>query len=57
MREKRTNKSYNSRLTLWFDRISPFDFTIDLLPGSEIGLVDYIAREPPQKAVNISTYG
>ena len=56
MRENRANKSYNSRLTIWVDRILPFDFTIDHLPGSKMGSVDYISREPQQKAVNTSTY-
>ena len=46
MRENRSNKSYNSRLTLW----------VDHLPGSKMGLVDYISRDPQQKAVNISAY-
>ena len=56
MRENRANKSYNSRLTRWVDRLLPFDFTIDHLPGSKVGLVDYISRDPQQKAVNISAY-
>ena len=56
MRENRANKSYNSRLTRWVDRLLPFDFTIDHLPGSKMGLVDYISRNPQQKAVNISAY-
>ena len=56
MRENRYNKSYNSRLTRWVDRLLPFDFSIDHLPGSKIGLVDYISRDPQQKAVNISAY-
>ena len=56
MRENRSNKSYNSRLTRCVDRLLPFDFSIDHLPGSKMGLVDYISRDPQQKAVNISTY-
>ena len=56
MREKRANKSYNSRLTRWLDRPLPFDFTIDYLHGCKMGLVDYISRDPQQKAVNISAY-
>ena len=56
MRENRANKSYISQLTLWFDRPLPFDFTIDHLPGSKIGLVDSISRDPKQKAFNISAY-
>ena len=52
----RANKSYNSSLTRWVDRLLPFDFTIDHLPVSKMGLVDYISRDPQQKAVNISAY-
>ena len=56
MRENRSNKSYNSRLTRWVDRLLPFEFSIDHLPGSKMGLVDYISRDPQQEAVNISAY-
>ena len=58
MRENRANKSYNSRLTRGVDRhrLIPFHFTIDHLPGSKMRLVDYISRDPQQKAVNISAY-
>ena len=56
MRENRANKSHNSRLTHWVDRLLPFDFTIDHHLGSRMGLVDYISRDPQQKAVNISVY-
>ena len=56
MRENRSNKSYKSRLTRWVDRLLPFDFSIDHLPGSKMRLVDYISRDPQQKAVNISAY-
>ena len=56
MRENRSNKSYNSRLTRWVDRLLPFDFSIDHLPGSKMGLVNYISCDPQQKAVNISAY-
>ena len=56
MRESRANKSYISRLARWVDRLLPFDFTIDHIIDSKMGLIDYISREPQQKAVNISTY-
>ena len=56
MRENRANKSYNSRLTRWVDRLLLFDFKIDHLPGSKMGLVYYISREPQQKAVKVSAY-
>ena len=49
MRENRANKSYNSRLTRWVGRLLPFDFSIDHLPGSKMGMVDYILREHQKK--------
>ena len=56
MSENRSNKSYNSRLTRWVDRLLPIDFSIEHLPGSKMGLVDYISRDPQQQAVKISAY-
>ena len=56
MRENRANKSYNSRLSRWVDRLLRFDFLIGHPPVSIMGLVDYILRETQQKAVKISTY-
>ena len=56
MRDNRSNKSNNSRLTRWLDRLLTFDFSIDHLPGTKMGLVDYISRDPHQQAVNISAY-
>ena len=56
MRENRANKSFKSPLARWVDRLLHFDFSTDHLFGSKMGLVDYTLREPPQKAVNISTY-
>ena len=46
MKEHRSNKSYNSRLTHWIDRLLPFDFNIEHIPGAKMGLVDYISRQP-----------
>ena len=56
MSENRSNKSYNSRLTRWVDRLLPFDFSIDHLPGTKMGLVVYISRDPHQQPANISAY-
>ena len=56
MKEHRSNKSCNSRLTRWVDRLLPFQFDIEHLPGAKMGLVDYISRNPSQKAKKISTY-
>ena len=55
-KENRSNKSYNSRLTHWVDRLLPFQFDIEPLPGAKMGLVDYISRNPSQKAKKVSAY-
>ena len=52
----RSNKSYNSLLTRWIDRLLPFDFNIEHIPGNRMGLVDYILRQPNQKAKSIAQY-
>ena len=56
MKENRSNKSYNSRLTRWVDRLLPFQIDIEYLPGAKMGLVDYISRNPSQKAKRVSAY-
>ena len=56
MKENRSNKSYNSRLTRWVDRLLPFQFDIEHLPGAKMGLVDYLSRHPSQKTKKVSAY-
>ena len=56
MKEIRSNKSYNSRLTRWVDRLLPFQFDIEHLPGAKMGLVDYISRNLSQKTKKLSAY-
>ena len=50
LKSRRSNKSYNSRLTRRIDRLLPIDFNIEHIPGTEMGLVDYSSRQPNQKA-------
>ena len=50
MKEHWSNKSYNSRLTLWVDRLLAFYFNIEHIPSAKMGLVDYISRQPNQEA-------
>ena len=50
------NKAMFSRLTLWLDRLIPFDFRIEHKPGAKIGLADYLSRHPSREATPISTY-
>ena len=56
MKENRLNKSYNSRLTHWIDRLIPFLFDIEHLPGAKMGFVDYFFRHPYQKVEKVSAY-
>ena len=49
LKDNRSNKSYNSRLTYWVNHFLPFDFNIEHMPGAKMGLVDYIFRQPNQK--------
>ena len=49
MKEHRSNKSYNSRLTRWVDSLLPFDFNIEHIPGAKIGLVDYFLANQIKK--------
>ena len=46
LRENRGNKTYQSRLTRWADRLLQFDYEIDLLPGTKMGLIDQLSRQP-----------
>ena len=56
MKEHRSNKSYDSRLTRWVDRFLYFDFNIEHIPGAKMGLVDYISRQPNQEAKVTNKY-
>ena len=56
LKSHRSNKSYKGRLTRWIDCLLPFDFNIEYIPGTRMGLVDYISRQPNQKAKSINQY-
>ena len=50
MKEHRSNKSFNSHLTLCVDRFLPSDLNVEHIPGAKVGLVDYISCKTNQKA-------
>ena len=54
LKEHKSNTSYNSCLSRWVDRLLPYQFKIEHLPGAKMGLVDYIYRNPYQPAKSIS---
>ena len=41
-----SNKTYQSRLTRWVDRLLPYQFNIVHIPGRDMGIVDYLSRDP-----------
>ena len=49
LNSNKSNKTNQSRLTRWIDRLLPFDFDIKRLSGSKMGLIDYILRHPVGK--------
>ena len=54
--ENYNNKSYQSRLARWADRLLPFDFEVIHVPGVTLGIVDYLSRYPTFPAPEPSKY-
>ena len=52
----KSTKAHQSRLTRWCDRLISFHFNIEHIPGSKMGLTDYISRNPHGAAKTISMY-
>ena len=50
------NKTHQSRLTRWEDRMLPFEFTISHIAGAKIGMADYLSRSPKFEAPPTSKY-
>ena len=44
--ENRSNKTYQSRLTRWVDRLLPYHFKVVHIPGKDTGKKDYFSRDP-----------
>ena len=55
LKAHRSNKSYNSRQSRWIDRLLPYHFTVEHMPGAKMGLVHYISRNPFARAKKLST--
>ena len=49
LNENRGNKTYQSRLTRCVDRLLPFDFNLEHIPGKNMGFADYLSRHPKQQ--------
>ena len=50
LKENRGNKTYQSRLTRWVDRLLPFHFAVEHVPGKNMGFADYLSRNPSGNA-------
>ena len=56
LKEIRGNKTQYSRLTKWVDRLIPFSFSIEHIPGRSMGWADYLSRHTVGEASPISDY-
>ena len=46
LKNNRGNKTYQSRLTRWVDRLQPFHFKVEHIAGKNMGFSDYLSRHP-----------
>ena len=46
LKNNRENKTYQSRLYRWVDRLLPFSFTIEHIPRKNMVFADYLSRHP-----------
>ena len=44
LKENRGKKTHQSRLTRWVDRLPPFHFSVEHIPGKNMGFADYLSR-------------
>ena len=44
--QNKSNKTFESRLTRWVDRLLPFQFKKVHIRGKDMGIVDYLLRDP-----------
>ena len=56
LKTNRGNKTYQSRLTRWADRLLSFDFDIFHISGCKLGIVDYLSRFPTFEAPRPSSF-
>ena len=56
LKTNRGNKTHQSRLTRWVDRLLPFDFDIFHISGGKLGIVDYLSRCPTFEAPRPSNF-
>ena len=56
LRTNRGNKTHQSRLTRWADRLLPFDFDVFHISGCKLGIVDYLSCFPTFEAPRPSSF-
>ena len=44
LKENGGNKTYQSKLIRWVDRLPPFNFNIEHIPGKQMGFAEYFSR-------------
>ena len=44
--ENKSNKTYQSRLTRWVDRLLSYQFKRVYIPGRAMAIVEYLMRDP-----------
>ena len=54
LKSNRGNKTYQSRLTRWVDRLLPFNFSVEHIAEENTGFADYFSRHPTSAAIPIS---
>ena len=54
LKNNRGNKTYQSRLIKWVDRLLPFTFKVSHIPGKHMGFADYFSIYPMSAAPPIS---
>ena len=48
MKPNRRSKTFSSRLTIWVDRLLPFQFEVVHAAGRTLGMADYLSRHPSE---------
>ena len=56
LKEHRSIESCNSRILHRIDKIVQYKFSMEQMPGTKTGLVDYISRNSIAKAKKVSMY-
>ena len=51
LKENRGNKTYQSRLSRWVDRLLPIHFSVEHLSGKNMWFADYLRRNPTGEAI------